>query len=158
VHCARSDSAARNGDTHVTLSANLELVRSIYAARERGDYRSTEWAHAEIEFVISGGPSEGSWTGLEAATEAWRDALSAWDDLHPEAEEYRELDDERILVLVRLRGRGKTSGVDLEEMQAKTATLYHVRGGKVTRLVLYADRDRAFDDLGLGSEDDSEPS
>jgi ketosteroid isomerase-like protein len=86
-------------------SANLDLVRSIYAARERGDYSSAEWADPEIEFVLTGGPMEGSWTGVDAMAEAWRDVLSVWDELRPEAEEFRELDDERVLVLVRLRGR-----------------------------------------------------
>jgi ketosteroid isomerase-like protein len=138
-------------------SENLDLVRSIYAARERGDYSSTDWAHPEIEFVIADGPSPGSWTGVDAMVEAWRDFQSAWDELHPEVEEYRELDDERILVLVRLRGRGKASGVELEEMRAKAATLYHVRGGKVTRLV-YSDRARAFADLGLPPKAHTSPS
>jgi hypothetical protein len=38
---------------------NLELVRSIYAAWERGDYTSTEWAHPEIEFGFADGPTPG---------------------------------------------------------------------------------------------------
>jgi hypothetical protein len=33
---------------------NVELVRSISAAHERGDYGSAEWAHPDIEYVIVG--------------------------------------------------------------------------------------------------------
>jgi hypothetical protein len=51
------------------------------------------------------------------------------------------------------RGRGKTSRVDLEQMQAKGAGAYRVQGGKVTRLVLYTDRDNALPDLGLTEAD-----
>jgi ketosteroid isomerase-like protein len=78
-----------------------------------------------------------------------RDALSAWQDFREEAEGYRELDDERVLVLIDWRGRGKTSGLQLEQMRAKGADLVHVRDGKVTRLVTYLDRERALTDLGL---------
>jgi ketosteroid isomerase-like protein len=36
---------------------NVEIVRSLYAAWERGDYASTEWAHPKIEIVFADGPS-----------------------------------------------------------------------------------------------------
>ena len=35
---------------------NVEIVRSICAAWDRGDYRSVGWADPEIEFVIVDGP------------------------------------------------------------------------------------------------------
>jgi ketosteroid isomerase-like protein len=109
-------------------SANVDLVRSIFEGWERGDFSSTEWA------------------------ESWRRFLGVWDRWSVGADEYRELDDERVLVLSRRRGRGKTSGLDLEKVQTQGAALFHVRGGKVARLAIYADREHALADLGLDPE------
>jgi hypothetical protein len=91
--------------------------------------------------------------------EGWRGVIDAWEDFRYEAEDYRELDGERVLVLTRFSGRGKTSGVELGKMPTKGASVHYVRGGKVTRNVFYFDRNRALADLGLAPEGDvSEPS
>jgi ketosteroid isomerase-like protein len=132
-------------------SANLDLVRSIYGAWERGDYSSVEWADPEIEYVIADTLSPGSWTGVAGMAEGWSGWLSAWQDFRAEAYEYRELNHERVLVLTHFSGRGKTSGVDVGEVRTRGASLFHLRGGKVTRLVLYFDRDRGLADLGTAS-------
>jgi ketosteroid isomerase-like protein len=133
-------------------SANLDLVHSIYAAWERGDYSSTEWAHSDIEFVFADGPTPGSWTGVGGLIEAWRDFLSAWEEWHIKVDEYRELDDERVLVFLQGGGRGKTSGLEIGQMRSKGANLVHIRGDKVTRFVCYFDPERALADLGLAPE------
>ena len=129
---------------------NVELVRSISEDWERGDFRSVEWADPEIEFVVADfGPGSGSWTGLADMAEGFRGILEAWENYRTEVDEYRELDDEHVLVLLHLSRRGKTSGVQLGQIRTKAANLFHVRNGKVTRLVLYFDRERALADLGL---------
>jgi ketosteroid isomerase-like protein len=134
------------------MSANLDLVRSIYAAWENGEYRSAEWADPEIEFAIADGPSPGRWKGLAGLAEAARDQMNAWQGLRFEADEYRELDDERVLVLMHFSARGKKSGLEMGQVRTDGATLFQVRGGKVTRYVFYWQRDRALADLGLASE------
>jgi ketosteroid isomerase-like protein len=128
-------------------SANVELVRSICTGWERGDFTDAGWADREIEFAIADGPTPGSSTGVAGMAEVWRDALSAWEGFTGEAEEYRELDDERVLVLTRHSGRGRGSGLELDPMWTRAANLFHIRGGKVTRLVFYFDRDRALADV-----------
>jgi ketosteroid isomerase-like protein len=78
----------------------------------------------------------------------WRNWLRAWKDFHADADEYIEVDGERVLVLVRYGGRAKPGRLEITPTEA--ASLFHVRDGKVTRLVLYLDRDRALADVGLG--------
>jgi ketosteroid isomerase-like protein len=130
-------------------STNLDLVRSIYADWERGDFSSAEWADPEIEFVFADGAVRGSWTGLAGMGKAWREYLSAWEGYRVEADEFRELDDDRVLVFLYQYGRGKTSGMELEQVRMKGTSVFQIRGGKVTRLVIYGNRDDALADLGL---------
>jgi ketosteroid isomerase-like protein len=131
-------------------SANLDLVRSIYADWERGDWSRGDWADPEIEFVIADGPDPSSWAGLPAVAEGWRKFLSAWEGYRGEALEYREIDGERVCVLIQVRGRGKVSGLELGHASANVFTL---RGGKVTRLVIYWQSEHALADLGLAADD-----
>ena len=91
-------------------------------------------ASANLELVLA----EGS-----------RDLVSAREEWRPQADEYLELDGERVLVLDHFRGRGKTSGLEVRQMRTEGAALFHLRGGKVTRVVVYWDRERALADVGL---------
>jgi len=133
-------------------SANLELVRSIYEAWEQDDYSSVEWADPAIEFEMADGPDPGIWTGLDGMARGWRTFRSTWEHFSPAATEFRELDDEHVLVLVQFAGRAKTSGLDLAQVGTQQANLIQIRKGKVTRVVLYWDRRRAYADLGLTEE------
>jgi ketosteroid isomerase-like protein len=136
-------------------SANVEFIRSIFAAWERGDFSSTAWAHPEIEWVVADGPAPGSWKGVARMAEGWRDFVSAWKDYRIVADEYRELDDERVLVLVHRAGRGKASGLKIERLKSRGAAVFHIRGGKVTKQVMYGNRDTVLSELGLTPESDA---
>ena len=131
------------------MSANVDLVKSIYAAWEKGDFSSSAWADPEIEFVMLGGLTTGKWNGVEEMAEAWGEMLRAWENLRAVPDEFRELDDDRVLVLLRNQGRGRGSGIDVEEISVKAANVFTIGDGKVTSLTLYWDRDRAISDLGL---------
>jgi ketosteroid isomerase-like protein len=136
----------------VSDSANLGLVRSIYADWERGDFNKADWAHPEIEYVIPDGPEPGTWTGIAAMADSLRDQLRALANLRVEAIELRELDDECVLALVQFRASGKTSAVEVAQ---EGAELFYMRDRKVTRLIAYWDRERALTDLGLAPEGDA---
>jgi ketosteroid isomerase-like protein len=133
-------------------STNVDLVRSIYARWGRGDFSTIEWAHPEIEYVTADGPSPSSVTGVAGMADATREWMAVWHDWRVEGDEYHDLDSERVLVLVRYSGRGRTSGMQIAQVRTTGATLFHVSGGKVNRLVFYLDRERAFADLGLAPE------
>lgn len=79
-----------------------------------------------------GGPEPGSSTAED--THDLRDFLSVWDDYRTEAEEYRQLDNEPILVMARSSGRGRTSGLEIAQPRAN---LFCLDGGKVTRAAFY---------------------
>jgi ketosteroid isomerase-like protein len=136
------------------MSANVDLVRSIYAAWERGDFSTAEWAHPAIEFVIVGGPDPGSWRGVDGMAEGWYRFLEAWEDFHVTADEHRELDDERVLALIRRSGRGRASHMEVGEMHSTAADVFYVCDGIVMRLVHYWERERALADLGLVAHED----
>ena len=139
------------------MSENVRLVHSIFAEWERGNFRSVDWAHPQIEYAIVDEPGSRVGWGVTAMTRTWREFLGAWDDYRVEAHEYHELDEERVLVALRAQGRGKASGLDIGATRGGrgSANVFHVRGGKVTRLFTYFDRGSALADLGLAPEGDA---
>jgi GNAT superfamily N-acetyltransferase len=131
------------------MSENLDLVRSIYADWERGDYGSADWADANIEFVFVDGPTRGQWVGRTGMAEANREWLSAWRNVRQTVDAVRELDRERVLVLHQYRASGRISGLETEQIRTEAAAVFQISHGKVVRLVHYFERKRALADLGL---------
>jgi ketosteroid isomerase-like protein len=131
------------------MSENLNLVRSIYSDRERGEYGDIAWADPGIEYVIADGPTPVMLRGLSELADGMRELLSVWQDARIAVDEYRELDEDRILVLLRYSGRGKRSGLELDNLSTLGADLVQVHDGKVVRIVKYYDLGHAFADLGL---------
>jgi ketosteroid isomerase-like protein len=128
------------------MSENVDLVRSIYTAIGRGDYSSAEWADPEIEYVVADGPEPTTVTGFSGMVEVMRSIFSAFEDVRTEAEDYLELDADRVLALTKASGRGRTSGAQIGNTAAE---LFEIHDGKVTRIVNYFDRAHALADLGL---------
>jgi ketosteroid isomerase-like protein len=129
----------------MVMSANLDLVRSIYAGVERGDYSSAAWASPDIEYVVADGVEPTVVRGRDGLVHAMRNAFSVIEDWRDEPEEYRELDAARVLVLSTFRGRGKLSGLQVDQ---KVAELFEIHAGKITRIVVYFDRATALADVG----------
>jgi ketosteroid isomerase-like protein len=81
------------------------------------------------------------------------DQVARWAESGPwgrsarfEAERVLDVDDERVLVLVRVTARGQERGVPVEIQDAHEVT---VRDGVVVRVKVYADRAEALEAAGL---------
>ena len=104
------------------MSANLDLVRSICSAWELGDFSHTaEWAHPDIEYVRVAELDAGTWRGLGGMLEGARTVFDAYEHVRFVIDSYRELDDDRVLVLHHASGRYKRSGLDIGQIQSESA-------------------------------------
>lgn len=130
------------GDGH-----NLAVVRSIYDGWQSGDFSRSDWAHPEIEFTYVGGPEPAAGRGIAAMDRLWREWLRDWVGFRAVPLEYRVIEEDRILVLVRNLGRGRLSGLELDERSV--GNYFEFDGGLVKRLVVYLDGARALADLGF---------
>jgi len=94
----------------VTDSVNVELVRSIYAALEHGDFGMAEWAHPQIEYVVADGPEPGSWVGKADMAQAARERLRT---LLPTVRDTRSTRSSRM-AMTSLSGAWPSSGPALD--------------------------------------------
>jgi SnoaL-like protein len=131
---------------------DLELVRSIYAEWERGDFSQTDWADPEIEVEVFDGLTTRTTRGIEEMGRSWGEFLDAWDHLSVEVEEIREVGGNRFLALITNRGRGRISGLAVDEVRVPSANLLWLKDGKVTRLLVHVGRERIFAELGLAAD------
>jgi len=69
-----------------------------------------------------------------------------WAELSFEPERFVDVDDERVLVLVRVHATGTGSGVPVELRNAHEFT---IRDGVLVRFKVYGDRDEALETAGL---------
>jgi ketosteroid isomerase-like protein len=129
------------------MSENLAKLKTLYEEWARGDYSRSDIfdPDMELEGFGMGDPSEAR--DYEGFLDAMRDWLSAWErPLTIEADEFIASGD-RILALVRWRGRGKGSGA---EMEAAGGHIWTFQDGLITRCEVYRDRDQARAALEAG--------
>jgi ketosteroid isomerase-like protein len=126
---------------------NVELIRSIYSAWERGDFSSVEWADPEIEFTIPG-PDLKVHRGLEALSDAWGEWLREFDEFSILGREFYDAGD-RVVVDQLFRGTGKRSRIPIADIPA--GAVLTVLDGKVTRFEGYITLEEALASAGLDS-------
>jgi ketosteroid isomerase-like protein len=139
-----SDSFYAWRDTAWAMSQeNVEIVRSIYADWERGDFSNIDWADADIEFQI---PNEQPVRGVGAMGRRWGEWLRAWDNVAVSPETFHDRGD-RVVGVHSFRGQGKRSGIPARDFSV--ACVFTLRDGKVVRLILYSNKNDALKAAGL---------
>ena len=131
---------------------NVELVRWLVDAFNTRDLeRFASKLHADVEWIpalitrAEAGPEnefrgvDGFWRWIAATEEAMS-------EFKVEAEAYRDLRDDRVLVLGRVMGRGRTSGA---EVRAELGQIFTFRDGKLVSYRGYLDRAEALEAAGL---------
>ena len=135
---------------------NVEKAREFIAAYNRRDFdAAVESFDPEIEWVLPERQSSDSCRGPDEVKRFWKGLDETFDELKLLPQEFVDAGD-RVATRLRHYGRGKRSGVELGEVGAKGAHIFHVRDRKVVKRVFYMDRDRALGDIGLDPEGDAE--
>jgi ketosteroid isomerase-like protein len=125
---------------------NVEVVRRWLPHWMVNDWsRADEWFHPEVEFAFTVEPDLGTTRGIGPMSRAWNDYLNAWETFEGELEDIIDAG-EHVVVFGRIRGRGKTSGI---EVDAAISNVFTLRDGKIVRLALIPDRDEALRQVGL---------
>ncbi len=127
---------------------NVEIVRRVVEATNRSDLAAldTLWT-ADAEFHSTFAAAEGrTFRGLQGIRDYFATLGEVFDELRIEIEGITEVDQDRLVVLVGLRGRGKESGAVVE---AHHGHVWTIRDRKVKRIVSYLAPADAFEAVGL---------
>ena len=125
---------------------NVEIVRGAYREWERGNFQTPDVFDPDVRVVwinpIFVPHSETR--GLEALNEAMREFLDAWELGTATAGEIID-GGEQVIAENVWRGRGKTSGIDIEVRLWSVWTLVE---GKAIQVVQYENRSEALEAAG----------
>jgi ketosteroid isomerase-like protein len=127
---------------------NVEIAkRGIDAFNKRQIDELAETLTADYEWVgaFLGTVEGGSYRGREGMARYFSEAEETWRELNISAEEFRDLGD-TVLVLGRMEGRGRSSGVRVD---TPYTMIVEFREGKVSRSRAYLDHAEALRAAGL---------
>ena len=125
---------------------NVERVREMYEAYLAGDAeRALAYFHPDVsaDFTARGDASVRK--GREALSENVATWVNTWDDYSERIEEVRDLGDTICLIALQ-RGRGKGSGVQIEN---RSAQLYELEDGLITSMQTFMNPASALKAAGV---------
>ena len=128
--------------------ANVDLVRRAYDAFQRDGIEGIlpfldeeiEWRNPEDS------PIAGVWRGHEEVRDWFAQASEAFGEMSFAPDEFREVSEGRVLVLLHFGLTGAGSGV---QMDVPFAHLIDIKAGHATALRMYSDQRKALEAAGL---------
>ena len=127
---------------------NVELVRLAVDATNRRDLATLDaiWSD-EGEFHSTFAASEGRvFRGRQGIRDYFATLGDVFDDMRIEIEEITDVGEDRLVVELRVSGRGKGSGVNVEQRNGQVWTIVD---SKVARIDSYMNPTDAFEAVGL---------
>jgi len=126
---------------------NLELARSAVAAFNRRDVPAlVEMTMPDFQWVTWTGTVESTvYDGAEGLAAYFQDA-DVWEVLDLDAQEFRDLGDNKVLVVGMFHARGGGSGV---EVRTPYYSAFFVSEGKLARVLSFRTEDEALAAVGL---------
>jgi ketosteroid isomerase-like protein len=128
--------------------ANVEIAKRALDAFNRRDVDAfMEFTTSDFELfpAMAGAVVGSSVRGREGIEMLFGEIRDIWEEQHVIADEFRDLGD-RVLVLGRIVGRGRASGIPVE---TPVATITDFRDGKMARVRTYLDHGEALRAAGL---------
>jgi ketosteroid isomerase-like protein len=127
--------------------ANIELVRAIYDRFRAGDTDGALALH-DLEIEIHDRPEIPDpqvYRGHEGVLSSLSVSRAAFEGLELVPEEFIDAGD-RVVVVFRFRGKGRKSGVPIDE---RLAHVWTIRDGKAVRMEVHSGRDEALRAAGV---------
>ena len=126
---------------------NVDKARGFIAAYNRRDFEAAiESFDPEIEWVLPAEMNSDSGRGPDEVIRFFRSLDETFDELRLEPQEFVDAG-ERVATRLRHYGRGKGSGVEInEELYHQVATF---RDGRIVRMEYFAEWDKALEAAGL---------
>jgi len=129
--------------------ANVEVVRRFYEGVNRRDLTILDGlVTPESEFSSVFATSEGRvFRGQEGIRDYFAAIDAAFTDFETEVDKLIGGSEDRVVAMTRVSGRGRESGVAVDQRFAQVWTL---RDGAVIRIETYLDEGEALEAAGLG--------
>ena len=126
----------------------VELVRLAVDATNRRDLATLDAIWSEQgEFHSTFAASEGRvFRGRQGIRDYFATLGEVFDDMHVEIEEISEAGEDRLVVVSRVTGRGKGSGLKVEQRNGQVWTFVD---GEIARIDSYMSRAEALEAAGL---------